>query len=88
MVGPPEAIAEAAFQGIKIASEVLDMSKHSGTHPRMGATDVCPFIPINGVSEEECVELSKQVGKRVGEELSIPIYLYERSAQNPKEKTT
>ena len=86
LVGPPEAIAEAAFQGIKIASEVLDMSKHSGTHPRMGATDVCPFIPINGVSEEECVELSKQVGKRVGEELNIPIYLYERSAQNPKRK--
>ena len=86
LVGPPEAIAEAAFQGIKIASEVIDMSKHSGTHPRMGATDVCPFIPINGVSEEECVELSKQVGKRVGEELNIPIYLYERSAQNPKRK--
>ena len=86
LVGPPEAIAEAAFQGIKIASEVLDMSKHSGTHPRMGATDVCPFIPINGVSEEECVELSKQVGKRVGEELRIPIYLYERSAQDPKRK--
>ena len=83
MVGELEAIAESAFQGIKIASEVIDMSKHSGTHPRMGATDVCPFIPINGVSEEECVELSKQVGKRVGEELSIPIYLYERSAQNP-----
>ncbi len=86
LVGPPEAIAEAAFQGIKIASEVIDMSRHSGTHPRMGATDVCPFIPINGVSEEECVELSKQVGKRVGEELNIPIYLYERSAQNPKRK--
>ena len=86
LVGPPGAIAEAAFQGIKIASEVIDMSKHSGTHPRMGATDVCPFIPINGVSEEECVELSKQVGKRVGEELNIPIYLYERSAQNPKRK--
>ena len=86
LVGPPEVIAEAAFQGIKIASEVIDMSKHSGTHPRMGATDVCPFIPINGVSEEECVEISKQVGKRVGEELNIPIYLYERSAQNPKRK--
>ena len=57
LVGPPDAIAEAAFQGIKIASEILDMSKHSGTHPRMGATDVCPFIPINGVSEEECIEL-------------------------------
>ena len=86
LVGPPDAIAEAAFQGIKIASEILDMSKHSGTHPRMGATDVCPFIPINGVSEEECVELSKQVGKRVGDELKIPIYLYERSSKDPKRK--
>ena len=86
LVGPPDAIAEAAFQGIKIASEILDMSKHSGTHPRMGATDVCPFIPINGVSEEECIELSKQVGKRVGDELKIPIYLYERSAKEKKRK--
>jgi glutamate formiminotransferase/formiminotetrahydrofolate cyclodeaminase len=86
LVGPPDAIAEAAFQGIKIASEILDMSKHSGTHPRMGATDVCPFIPINGVSEEECIELSKQVGKRVGDELKIPIYLYERSSRDPKRK--
>ncbi|GIS54712.1 hypothetical protein Ct9H90mP29_17540 [bacterium] len=88
MVGPPEAIAEAAFQGIKIASEVIDMSKHSGTHPRMGATDVCPFIPINGVSEEECVELSKQVGKRVGEELNIPIYLLRKICTEPKKKKT
>ena len=86
LVGPPDAIAEAAFQGIKIASEILDMSKHSGTHPRMGATDVCPFIPINGVSEEECIELSKQVGKRVGDELKIPVYLYERSAKEKKRK--
>ena len=86
LVGPPDAIAEAAFQGIKIASEVLDMSKHTGTHPRMSATDVCPFIPINGVSKEECIELSKQVGKRVGDELKIPIYLYERSAKDKKRK--
>ena len=86
LVGPPDAIAEAAFQGIKIASEVLDMSKHTGTHPRMGATDVCPFIPINGVSKEECIELSQQVGKRVGDELKIPIYLYERSAKDKKRK--
>ena len=84
LVGPPAAIAEAAFQSIKIASEVLDMSKHTGTHPRMGATDVCPFIPINGVSEEECIELSEQVGKRVGDELKIPVYLYERSAKEKK----
>ena len=86
LVGPPDAIAEAAFRGIKIASEVLDMSKHTGTHPRMGATDVCPFIPINGVSEEECIELSEQVGKRVGDELKIPVYLYERSAKEKKRK--
>ena len=81
IVGSPEAVGEAAFQGIKRASEVLDMSQHSGTHPRMGATDVCPFIPVSDVSIEECVKLSKLVGKRVGDELGIPVYLYEKSAQ-------
>ena len=81
IVGSPEAVGEAAFQGIKCASEVLDMSQHSGTHPRMGATDVCPFIPISDVTIEECVELSKQVGNRVGNELGIPVFLYEKSAQ-------
>ena len=81
IVGSPEAVGEAAFQGIKRASEVLDMSQHSGTHPRMGATDVCPFIPVSDVTIEECVELSKQVGNRVGDELGIPVYLYEKSAQ-------
>ncbi len=83
IVGSPEAVGEAAFQGIKRASEILDMSQHFGTHPRMGATDVCPFIPISGVTDEECIELSKQVGKRVGDELGIPVYLYEKSAQKP-----
>ncbi|MBT3945988.1 MAG: glutamate formimidoyltransferase [Candidatus Marinimicrobia bacterium] len=83
IVGAPEAIAEAAFQGIKRASEVLDMGQHSGTHPRMGATDVCPFIPVSNITIEECVDLSKQVGKRVGDELGIPIFLYEKSAQKP-----
>ena len=82
-VGEPNTVAEAAFQGIKTASEVIDMSQHSGTHPRMGATDVCPFIPVSGVTIEECIELSKQVGQRVGEELGIPVYLYEKSAQKP-----
>ena len=81
IVGSPEAVGEAAFQGIKRASEVLDMSQHFGTHPRMGATDVCPFIPVSAVTIEECISLSKQVGKRVGDELGIPIYLYEKSAQ-------
>ena len=81
IVGSPEAVGEAAFQGIKRASEVLDMSQHSGTHPRMGATDVCPFIPVSDVTIQECVELSKQVGQRVGDELRTPVYLYEKSAQ-------
>ena len=78
IVGAPEAIAEAAFQGIKRASEVLDMGQHSGTHPRMGATDVCPFIPVSNITIEECVDLSKQVGKRVGDELGIPIFHIEK----------
>ena len=84
IVGPPESVSEAAFLGIKRASELLDMRQHSGTHPRMGATDVCPFIPISGVTVEECIEISKQVGERVGNELGIPIYLYEKSAQKPE----
>ena len=83
MVGTPEAIGKGAFRGIKRASEILDMNHHNGTHPRMGATDVCPFIPVSGVSDEECIELSKQVGKRVGDELDIPVYLYEKSARKP-----
>ena len=83
IVGNPDAIAEAAFKGIQKASELLDMSKHNGTHPRIGATDVCPFIPISGVSEQECIALSIQVARRVGEELNIPIYLYEKSASSP-----
>lgn len=83
-IGSPEQVKEAAFRGIKKASEVIDMSKHKGSHPRMGATDVCPFIPVNGVSVEECIELSKEVAKRVGDELRIPVYLYEKSAQKPE----
>ena len=81
IVGSPEAVGVAAFQGIKRASEVLNMSQHSGTHPRMGATDVCPFIPVSDVSIKECIELSKKVGNRVGDELGIPVFLYEESAQ-------
>ncbi|MFC1784917.1 glutamate formimidoyltransferase [Candidatus Neomarinimicrobiota bacterium] len=82
-IGAPDAVAEAAFQAIKTASQVIDMRKQKGTHPRMGATDVCPFVPVSGVTMDDCVELSKQVGKRVGEELDIPVYLYEHSAQKP-----
>ncbi|MFO7889243.1 MAG: glutamate formimidoyltransferase [bacterium] len=83
-VGSPEGVVEAAFQAIDKAAEVIDMSTHSGAHARMGATDVCPFVPVSGVTMEDCVELSKQLGKRVGEELGIPVYLYEKSATKPE----
>ena len=80
MVGEPSAVVEAAFQAIKKAAELIDMRHHSGAHPRMGATDVCPFIPVSAISMDECVELAKILGKRVGEELNIPVYLYEFAA--------
>jgi len=79
-VGSPKGVKEAAFNAIKKASELIDMSKHKGSHPRMGATDVCPFIPVSGVTDEECIEISKAVAKRIGDELGIPVYLYEKSA--------
>ncbi len=83
IVGEPKSVVEAAFQAIKTASELIDMSKHSGAHPRMGATDVCPFIPVANMTMDECVILSKQLGERVGTELGIPVYLYEYSASKP-----
>src|SRR5947199_5808760 len=81
-VGSPEAAVEAAFRGIKKAAELIDMRKHKGAHPRMGGTDVCPFIPVSNVSWEEAITCANQLGKRVGEELNIPVYLYERAAKN------
>src|SRR5213595_3810832 len=81
-VGSPEAAIEAAFRGIKKAAELIEMRKHKGAHPRMGATDVCPFIPVNNVSWEEAIECANRLGKRVGEELQIPVYLYERAARD------
>nr|MBP6314852.1 glutamate formimidoyltransferase [Chitinophagaceae bacterium] len=83
-VGAPQAVIDAAFQAIKMAAELIDMSKHKGEHPRMGATDVCPLIPISGITMEETVEYAKKLGKRVGEELNIPVYLYESAAQKPE----
>lgn len=80
LAGEPEAVVEAAFLAIKTASELIDMSKHHGEHPRMGATDVCPFIPISGLTMEDCANYARQLGKRVGEELGIPVYLYENAA--------
>src|ERR1041385_2456101 len=79
-VGNTEATVEAAFRAIKKAAELIDMRKHKGAHPRMGATDVCPFIPVSNVSWEEAIECANRLGKRVGEELKIPVYLYERAA--------
>jgi glutamate formiminotransferase/formiminotetrahydrofolate cyclodeaminase len=84
-VGEPNAVIEAAYLAIKKSSEIIDMSKHKGEHPRMGATDVCPLIPISGITMEETAEYAKKLGKRVGEELSIPVYLYEH-AQSNKER--
>ncbi len=82
-VGSPEGIKEAAFQAIKTGSELIDMREHSGEHARMGACDVCPFVPVAGVTVEDCVEISKEVGKRVATELNIPIFLYEHSRTKP-----
>ena len=83
IVGEPEPVMEAAFQAIMKAAELIDMSKHSGAHPRMGATDVCPFVPVSGVTMDDCVEFAHKVGKRVGEELGIPVYMYEYAATKP-----
>jgi len=84
LIGPPAAIQEAAFQGIKMAAQVIDLDTHRGEHPRLGATDVVPFIPIHGVQMQECIALARDLGRRVGEELGIPVYLYERAALRPE----
>ncbi len=83
-VGPPEGVKKAAFNAIKKAAELIDMSQHEGSHPRMGATDVCPFVPVKGTTMEDCVEIAEDLGKKVGEELDIPVYLYEEAATEEK----
>ncbi|MEF8834603.1 MAG: glutamate formimidoyltransferase [Candidatus Thermoplasmatota archaeon] len=83
-VGPLESVKDAAFNAIKKASELIDMSQHEGSHPRMGATDVCPFVPVKGTTMEDCVELAEELGRKVGEKLEIPVYLYEEAATEPK----
>ncbi|MFQ6092211.1 MAG: glutamate formimidoyltransferase [bacterium] len=85
-IGSPEGVVEAAFQAIKKAAELIDMSQHRGAHARLGATDVCPFVPVSGVTMEDCVALANELGQRVGEELSIPVYLYEEAAREPDRK--
>ncbi len=85
-VGEPAPVVEAAFRAIKKAAELIDMSKHQGEHPRMGATDVCPLVPVSGISMEECAEWARKLGARVGEQLGIPVYLYEAAASKAEWK--
>lgn len=85
-VGGPDEVVHAAFVGIATAARVIDMRIHSGAHPRMGATDVCPFVPVDGISLAQCAELARQLGARVGTELGIPVYLYEAAASRPERR--
>jgi glutamate formiminotransferase / formiminotetrahydrofolate cyclodeaminase len=84
LVGEPTAIEEAAFRSIKTASELINLDEHTGAHPRIGATDVVPFVPISGLTMADCISMAGRLGKRVGEELSIPVYLYEEAATRPE----
>ena len=83
-IGPPQVVEEAAFRGIAKAAELIDLNEHSGEHPRIGAADVVPFVPISDVSMQDCVEIARRVGRRVGEQLRIPVYLYEQAATRPE----
>jgi glutamate formiminotransferase/formiminotetrahydrofolate cyclodeaminase len=85
-VGPPEQVVEAAFLAVKMASEIIDMSKHSGEHPRFGATDVCPLVPVSGINMEETVKYAHQLAERIGSELGIPVYCYENAARSQERK--
>src|SRR5215207_10398469 len=82
--GSPFAVEEAAFRAIKTASELIDLNNHTGEHPRLGATDVVPFVPLSGASMDDCIALAQRLGERVGNELSIPVYLYEAAALRPE----
>jgi len=85
--GEPEPVMEAAFRAVKRGSELIDLNQHRGEHPRMGAADVVPFVPVAGVTLEDCAELARQTGKRIGEELGIPVFLYEAAATRPDRVT-
>ena len=86
LVGTPEDVLEAAFQGVATAAQLIDMDHHHGAHPRMGATDVVPFVPVQGVTMDDCVALTRRLGERVGAELEIPVYLYEEAATRPERR--
>lgn len=85
-IGSPEAVKESAFQAIQAAAELIDMTNHTGAHARLGATDVCPFVPVRGVTMEDCAAMAREVGRRVAQELGIPVYLYENAASRPERK--
>lgn len=85
-VGEPDTVCEAAFQAVKKAAELIDMRHHHGAHPRMGATDVCPLVPVANITLQECAELARKLGKRIGDELGIPVYAYEAAALTPERK--
>ena len=85
-VGMPDAVVDAAFKATRAASELIDMTQHRGEHPRIGATDVVPFVPVSGVTMQDCVQLAHRYGKRTGEELGISVYLYEEAAARPERK--
>ena len=85
-VGEPEAVVDAAVAGIKRATEVIDMRLHKGAHPRMGACDVCPLIPVSGITMEECAELARALAKRIADELKVPTYCYEAAAFKPERR--
>jgi glutamate formiminotransferase / formiminotetrahydrofolate cyclodeaminase len=87
LVGAPEVIGDAAVAAVARAAEVLDMSNHTGTHARHGATDVCPFVPVSGVTMDECIDIARSVGKRIGEELGIPVYMYDQAALLPSRRS-
>jgi len=82
--GEPEAVAEAAFRGAEAAARLIDMSRHHGTHPRIGATDVLPFVPVSGITLDECALMARRLGRRMADELGIPVYLYEAAALRPE----
>jgi len=84
IIGSPESVLKGAFRGIERASGLIDLTKHEGEHPRMGATDVCPFVPVRDVDMSDCVELAEKLGERVGSELEIPVFLYEEAARRPE----
>ena len=85
-VGEPDAVLEAAFQAVKKAGEVIDMRHHKGEHPRMGATDVLPLVPVSNITLEQTAELARKLGKRIGDELGIPVFAYESAAIKPERK--